>query len=234
MRPSIRLALSALLASTVTTSATAGDDVGPYGIDFHISAPSYAGCDARSDDAASCATQNPNGVAASGAMWVWVFVSGVPEATPAAAGDPWGIRALSFGLSYESLGFADWTGCHGGTEDPQDDAEGTWPESGTGLTVTWPDDCHEVTGNDDGLTAVGILTVGTDESGLLDVVTDPRVGYVRATDCVGTGFRVCDERLGRADVAVGGTGGVVACDETCSLVPTRSGSWSSVKAVFGH
>lgn len=230
MRASIHVVLATALATIAAPSANAGEDVGPYGVDFHISAPSYAGCGARADAAATCATQNPNGVVASGAMWVWVFVSGVPG--DPGAGAPDGIGSLSFGLSYDALGFASWSGCHGGDEDPQNDKGGTWPESGTGLAVSWPDECYRVTENDDGLTVVGILTVGTDETGLIDIIADPRRGTVHASDCLGAGYVVCADRLGRADVAAGGTGGVVACDETCTMVPTRPGSWATIKSAY--
>jgi hypothetical protein len=232
--PILVVASAASPLFAIFPSAFAGDvPIQPYGLDFHITPPNYAGCAAGADVTATCANRNPNGVTATGAMWVWIFASGVSDGTKGTAAD--GIGSIAFGLEYDAgVGPAIWSACHAGTESPQNDKGGTWPESGTGLAVTWPDDCYRVTENDDGLTAIGILTIDPAATGFIDFIEDPRPGAVSATDCSGATFAVCPERRGRAEVTAGGTGGVLGCDETCTQSPVDRRTWSAIKAVYGR
>lgn len=208
-----------LIALLSAVPALAGQE-GPYALDFHFTGTSYAGCAALPDASLSCATMNPNGVVVSNFMWAWVVISGVP--------DPAGVGSVSFGIDHALTDIV-WSTCTGGTDMPQ----AGWPATGTGITITWPDDCYVVTDNGDGATALGSFVVANDETTLMFLRDDPRVGEALVTDCDALTTEICLERLGIADATVNGTQGMVVCGNPC-VTPAEEATWGAIKAVYGR
>ncbi len=128
-------------------------------------------------------------------IFTWILVGGVPDVD----GEHGGIGGLQFGIQYEpTVEVWVWTLCTGGSEIPQDDVDGVWPESGTGNAVTWYDGCYTVTENYDGLTRVGFFTMYPGSHGGIRIMNDPRIGQGEALDCAGHEIRLCRSLYGKA------------------------------------
>jgi hypothetical protein len=215
--------------------ALAGDSDFPFTINIDFNPPSYSGCadPGLNDSALSCgAIDNDLNDYDGAPNFGWLLVGGIPEGT--GGGAPGGIGGIQFGISYdETFVVGSWTLCTGGSQIPQDDLMGTWPESGTGNAATWAGGCHLVDQNPDGLTAIGFLEVDANSNGVIDIMGDPRIGEALAADCAASALRICDQLLGRGFAFGGGerAGEGVTCGFMCA-VPTRSTSWGAIKSLF--
>lgn len=218
-----------LVAMHAPTASSKAEPAGAraYTIDFHFSAPTPVGCLALGDGAiATCGTLQPNGFVSTQPRWAWIVLTGIPE--DQGGGEAGGIRSVSFGIEH-SLAEPVWSLCNGGSEMP----DATWPASGTGITVTWPDDCYHATASAVGGTRVGILTIASDASGPITVVPNPATGVASVTDCDGVVYELCPGALGVADATPAGDMGVTACGNACAT-PAASLTWGNIKAAFGR
>lgn len=223
---------SALVAIAAATPAVGGD-VDSYSLIFHMEAPSFSGCNdpAVADAALSCSAIDPDANDYSGQPnFMWMLVGAVPEGVgPGAAG---GIGGAQFGVTYDfDVAPTSWALCTGGSEIPQDNLEGTWPESGTGNAVTWGSGCRLVTENADGVTRIGFFTI-TATSGTASIIADPRIGNVQVADCATTPENLCKALYSStADATIDGGGGFSACGISCTN-PTRTSTWGELKSFY--
>jgi len=146
-----------------------------------------------------------------------------------------GIGALRFGIRTEERSFDQWFLCTGGTQDPQDG----WPDSGTGITVTWPDDCYVPEG---GSAVVGFLTLSRAPGGWYEIGKDPRIDDAEVTFCDGAPYGLLGaahrQELVRGDL----TDPTIDCQVHADPVgkpvcvpppvPARSSTWGTVKALY--
>jgi len=228
-----------LAAVTLVAGAAQADDSYPYSVFLHFTQPSFAGCDETVGGFMQDALLNC-GVIDTGASdygsfspnFLWILVGNVPDGT--GPGAPGGIGGLQFGIEYDAtvaLG-GGFSLCTGGSAIPQDDLQGSWPQSGTGNAVTWGGGCGLVTDNEDGVTTVGFIPIAPGSSGIFSIIGDPRIdGIVEAADCDTNPTRVCTQALGSADATVGGTGGESTCGIKCAT-PVAETTWGSLKSMY--
>lgn len=216
----------ALLAALVPADGFA-DGVGAqnHALSVHFSSPEQTGCNVLPDAAlTSCESINPGGVVTPVAQWAWIILTGVPDGT--GPGNAGGIGAIAFGLDH-TLEEPIWSLCAGATEEP----DALWPASGTGIRITWDDECHIVEDNPIGGTVIGILTIDAAAKGLIQTTGHPDLGRATTTDCAATTLTLCENLLGSGDAAAGGTGGTPACGTTCTT-PVEETSWARLKSTF--
>lgn len=227
---SLLLVGSLLLAGPVI----AGDY--PYSVNFHFSFPSYSGCNEATvaDAALTCGVidTDANDYGPGQPNFVWLLVGGVPAGS--GPGAPGGIGGIQFGLyhSDDGISISSWTLCTGGSEIPQDDLTGTWPEDGTGNAITWAGGCRLVTDNADGLTRIGYFTLFPGPGGVFSIDDDPRTGSAEAAECDASPRRLCTWLLGRGDTTIGGGEGENTCDYYCLVDPVAEMTWSGLKAMY--
>lgn len=232
MRAALLLPSIALLAGS---SALAGDNDYPFTINFDFNPPSYSGCTdpAVADGELSCATIDNDLNDYSGAPnYAWVMVGGVPDGT--GPGAPGGIGGLQFGIMYDASFIVEgWSLCTGGSEIPQTDLGGAWPDSGRGNAVTWAGGCYLVEDNSEGVTRVGFFTVNSGSDGMIRITEDPRTQEATAAGCDTMSLRLCRQLLGRGYAFGGGerAGDGQTCGFMCA-VPTRDTSWGALKAIY--
>lgn len=223
MNPWRMSGLALLLATVPASVAVAGTQ--SHAISFHFSTPQPAGCPTFNDGViSSCDVIRPNGVTHPSAQWAWVVLSGVHDGT--GPGNAGGIGSVSFGLEH-SLVSPIWDLCAGATAK----ADPGWPASGTGITISWDDDCYLVENNAIGATALGILTIDAQATGLIQASAHPGLGRATTTDCAGTELTICPNLLGNGDAMAGGSSGMPACGLTCTT-PVEESSWARIKSGF--
>ncbi len=227
------ITIAALLVPVVAKADPGAID--KYTIDVHFQPPSYLGCTegAVADAALNCDVLNPVAIDVGEFTpnFAWLIAGSIPEGTgPGAEG---GIGGLQFGLEYPETVFlgGGFTLCTGGSEIPQDDLDGTWPESGTGNAVTWAGGCYLVTDNPDGVTKIGFIPINPGSTGFLFVRGDPRIGEAQAAGCDAITFRICRQLLGCGQTEPGGPPGEIRCGGFCAI-PIVESSWGQIKSAY--
>jgi hypothetical protein len=165
-------------------------------------------------------------------VWAWIVVGGVEDRDEETGRG--GIGGIQFGVEYNpGIAVQGWTLCTGGAEIPEDGPGGAWPASGTGNALTWNEGCYEVTENDDGVTAIGFLSLDAASTGLLRITADPRIGEAHMVDCGIFTHMICPDLFGTFDSATEGDKGQNPCGETCKSSPVRAVTWGSIKDLYG-
>lgn len=126
---------------------------------------------------------------------------------------------------YAGLSVDSWIRCTGpsGAELPQDDAGGTWPESGTGNAIAWGG-CYDPLGEN---AKIGLFLLNAGAvSGSMETTVDPRdgAGIAAYTDCDVFTWEI----LGLADIDFD-TGSEPACYVAPATLET---SWGLIKSMF--
>jgi len=217
------IVLTTLLA---TTSVNAG---GLAGLVIHMSPADYSGCDLLVDDELVCEAIDAIGVE-TGPQHAWIIAYGWSglDGWPAELG----IGSAGFGVAYPPNAIVtDWTLCTGGSQIPVDDETyGTWPASGTGILVSWPEGGHETLY---GFAKIGYLSVAEDSFGKLEIVPHPVLGRAElaAPPPADTTWEIPPAWFSTADID-----GLVPDDgwKSCNGFPPPvvTSSWARVKALY--
>lgn len=223
-----RLALC-LLAMAVPGVAFAGDGNPTDGdVNLNVSVIpadfSQGACGAYLNEGQDCSSSSHAGVA--GQAFIVVVASNVDGWTdPQGIGN--GLAALQFGVEHSGLDVLSWFLCTGDLEIPQNDADGVWPESGTGNAVTWPGGCYDPGGEN---ASVGLLLVSDGSAGSIQTTVDPRAGFGIAsyTDCDAFNWEI-DPMGGLHGANIGDGSSLPVCSP---IVPTEEKSWGQIKSLF--
>lgn len=191
-----------------------------------------AGVPASIAEVVTAGDSNPDGSAR-----YYVYVLGMPEIPDGAPlnGD-YGVAGFQLGIEYdqgavagEQLKVWTWTRC--GVLDFPDD---TWPESGTGNTITYDlGDCPT-----DPLVPAGYFYLTAYSPGVMSIAPFPATGLVKLADCEGAEI-VLDQTVELSQVGWVSMGGAAkgtdsnGCNpalEPCTqLVPVHETTWGRLK-----
>ncbi len=228
----MRLTASILiLFALVSTSALAqGDCPGnEYGFVVHFEDASYAGCSQLDDDVLDC-----DALAAAGATGVdqfaWLVTYGW-ENIPGWPIGP-GLGGVEFGIEYDpTVDVLSWSLCTGGNEIPQDDENGTWPESHTGNAMTWGSADYM---QPSGFAKVGYLTIAAGSAGRLAIIDDPRIGAAYIASGYHPPFEPQQFEVPPTGWSVGSVDGSGPTCKTCDLMgtPITETSWSRLRQMY--
>jgi len=156
---------------------------------LHITDASYSGCatiDPGTMDCSDIVVEGESG----DTQFAFVLTSHIGD-----------IAGAEFGIEYDSTATVlGWTLCTNGSAIGEED----WPDSGTGLAVTW--DEPQFPSSADSLVAVGFFTVQSASTGLMALTPDPRTGRAEYVDSVNILYTFDETRLGHAAVDATSTG----------------------------
>lgn len=196
-----------LIGLPLRTTAGSSD----VNLNLTLTPASYSGCD---DPAFVAIDEGDCGDLASapieGPAFVWV-VAGVGDGS---------LAGLQFGAVHDAA-VEGWTLCTGGLEIP----ENGWPASGTGIAVTWSDDCYDPPGE---VARVGYFRVPDGSAGTVALTADPRIEATLWSSCTGEDIPICPGLLGAADLSVGT---IPLCGPASAEVPSVP---TSVTATTGE
>jgi hypothetical protein len=222
------LTLTLMAAAAAVTAGTAIAE--GYGFEIHITQADYSACDGVDDTALDCDSINPDGQVDLGTQqFAWIVAWGWEnsEIWPDPPNDKLG--GALFAVRYpKDVLVSGWNLCTGGAGIPVDNGvDGTWPQSDTGLAVTWAGGAYD---SPSGFAKVGFLVIEDGSFGLLEIVDHVQAETIQLASGPMTPVEITVGPEGRGVADVDGTlGGSV---KVCDKVPTRSTTWSAIKSMY--